>query len=367
MTKRQSGLPHDDRSSTVLTSLCNHESGDKKRAIALLVEQAIKKGQRYETVTLTDLASWPAAVEYSTLPKRLQDHVLELYTWTELRQSSMCYHTMQEAITQQFEELEKSVRDTLASELCDIHTVIEFTLRTQVLPDYITNHITGGAQTLHWESLAPGSPIQLQRQRTLLRIESKQASARVPGAKGKLLNYYDWGLDQSDTGMLHLLHRDIPSASRKRSKNFDIEEDEEEDDAVATNTITISKSTAVIASTFITAMHTAITVLGREAHPRSILCPLTSTEWNVLVNGYGIPESMLQGNKVTPRFNYATCGGVVGEVTSEWEFLKYRSAQPFFRDLYMGQVVLHGESDGTRSPEQAWCKLGSFTQGMSAH
>jgi hypothetical protein len=85
-------------------------------------------------------------------------------------------------------------------------------------------------------------------------------------------------------------------------------------------------------------MHTAIIVLGREAHPRSILCPLTSTEWNVLVNGYGIPESMLQGNKVTPRFNYATCGGVEREVTSEWQFLKYRSAQPFFRELYIGQV-----------------------------
>jgi hypothetical protein len=58
----------------------------------------------------------------------------------------------------------------------------------------------------------------------------------------------------------------------------------------------------------------------------------------VLVNGYGIPETLLQGNKVTPRFNYATCGGVAGEVTPEWEFLKYRSAQPFFRDLYIGQV-----------------------------
>jgi hypothetical protein len=278
MTKRKSGLPGDDRAAKGITSVCNHQTGDQKRAIALRVEEAIKKGQRYETVTPTDLASWPAVVEYRTLPKRLQDQVLEYYTWTELRQSSMCYHTVQAAIAQQFEELEESARDTLANDLCDIHTVIEFTLRTQVLPEYIANHTTGGAQTLHWEPLIPGSPAQLQRQRTLLKIENMQASARVPGAKGSLLDYYDWRLDQSDSGMLHLLHRDIPSASRKRSNNFDIEEDEEEDDAVATNTVSISMSTAVLASTFIRAMHTAVIVLGREAHPRSILCPLVSVE-----------------------------------------------------------------------------------------
>jgi hypothetical protein len=363
MTKRKSGMPSDDAKRGI-TSVCNHKTGDQKRAIALRVEEAIKKGQRYETVTLTDLASWPAVVEYETLPKRLQDQVLEYYTWTELRQSSMCYHTVQAAIAQQFEKLEDSARGTLANGLCDIHTVIEYTLRTQILPEYIANHTTGGAQTLHWEPLIPGSPAQLQRQRILLRIENMQASARVPGAKGSLLDYYDWRLDQSDSGMLHLLHRDIPSASRKWSKNFDIE-DEEEDDAVATNTVSISKSTAVLASTFIRAMHTAVIVLGREAHPRSILCPLVSVEWNALVSSYGIPETLLQGNKVNPRFNYATCGGAEGEATAEWELLKYRTT--LFQRLVHRTSVLRGESNGTRSPEQAWCELGCSAQGVPTH
>jgi hypothetical protein len=58
----------------------------------------------------------------------------------------------------------------------------------------------------------------------------------------------------------------------------------------------------------------------------------------MLVNGHGVPESMLQGDKVTPKFNYSTCGGVESQVNSEWEFLKYRSAGPFYKDQYIGHV-----------------------------
>jgi hypothetical protein len=84
-------------------------------------------------------------------------------------------------------------------------------------------------------------------------------------------------------------------------------------------------------------MHTAEIVLGREAHPRSIVCPLTSSEWQTLVNGYGIPEDMLQGTKVTPKFSYAKLSGTVpGEDTHQLAFLKYRTSGPFFRDVYTG-------------------------------
>jgi hypothetical protein len=173
-------------------------------------------------------------------------------------------------------------------------------------------------------------------------MELMQAHDIVSGAQGKVLDYYDWQLDASDSGMLHLLHCDIPSASRKHSTDVDVEEDDEEEYAVLsatdTATSTRSKSTIVLASTYVRAMYTAVVVLGREAHPRSILCPLTSTEWECLVTGYGVPENLLQGNKVTPRFNYAKCGGADANVNPDWEFLKYRSAQPFFRDLYTGQV-----------------------------
>jgi hypothetical protein len=73
MTKRKSGLPDDNKPKAGLTSLCNLQTGLAKRATALALDQSIKRAQRYETVNLTDLASWPTVVEYSSLPKRLQD------------------------------------------------------------------------------------------------------------------------------------------------------------------------------------------------------------------------------------------------------------------------------------------------------
>jgi hypothetical protein len=147
-------------------------------------------------------------------------------------------------------------------------------------------------------------------------------------ARGKLLNFHDWRLDKDDTGMLHLLHRDLPSASRKQTKGSDDEEEAEEEDTSTTNTATRSQSTIVLASGYVRAMHTAIVVLGREAHPRSILCPSTSSEWKILVTGYSIPENLLQGDKVTPAFDYSTCGGEEREVTSDWRWLESRTAGP---------------------------------------
>ena len=336
MTKRKSGMPDNNKSHTGLTSLYNPEC-DESREAALKIETANKRAQQYETVTLLDLSSWPTVVEYYALSKRLQEQTLEYYTWMMLR-NNMCYETEQGVIAQQFKELQDRERDALANQLCNIHTVIEYTLRSQVLPEYIKQHVTGGEQTVHWEPLVPGSAAQLRRQLTLKRIEQVQANDLIPGAPGKLLDFYDWRLDQDDTGMLHLLHRDLPSASRKQTGEPNDEEEAEEEDTSTTHTATRSQSTIVLASGYVRAMHTAIVVLGREAHPRSILCPLTSAEWKILVNGYSVPENLLQGDKVTPAFNYSTCGGEEREVNSEWRWLESRTAGLFYRDQYLSKV-----------------------------
>jgi hypothetical protein len=108
MTKRRSGLPDDNKFETGLTSLYNPKC-DESREAALRKETANKRAQRYETLTLSDLRSWPAqaadAIEYNALSKRLQEHVHELFTWTKLRESGMCYQTEQGVIAQQFEGL----------------------------------------------------------------------------------------------------------------------------------------------------------------------------------------------------------------------------------------------------------------------
>jgi hypothetical protein len=107
MTKRKSGMPDNNKSETGLTSLHNPKC-DESREAALKIDTSNERAQRHETVTLSDLSSWPAAgaIEYTTLSKRLQEQVLELYTWTKLRESGMCYQTAQGVIAQQFEELQ---------------------------------------------------------------------------------------------------------------------------------------------------------------------------------------------------------------------------------------------------------------------
>eukprot|EP00953_Heterococcus_sp_UTEX-ZZ885_P035054 18118-Heterococcus_DN1.PRE.2 len=125
----ESGLPDDNKPKAGLTSLCNFQTGLAKRATALAIEEPIKRAQRYETLNLDDLASWPAVVEYSSLPKRPQHQVLEHYIWRELRDSSMRHHTMQVDMITNFQQLRNSERNALANQLCDIQTDIEYTLR----------------------------------------------------------------------------------------------------------------------------------------------------------------------------------------------------------------------------------------------
>ena len=159
MTRAKSGLPSDDSTgnTTGLTSLCNtFESAAHLRQKALEIEQSLKLAQRYETVTLTDLALWPAySIQYKLLPKSLQQHV---------RQYFMCQQSLNAASKLGFDQLDDGAHDRLASELCDIHTIILYTLHTQVIPEYTKYHTLGGEQTVHWESIPPGSDQQRKRQ-----------------------------------------------------------------------------------------------------------------------------------------------------------------------------------------------------------
>ena len=204
MTRAKSGLPSDDSTgnTTGLTSLCNtSESAADLRQKALKIEQSLKLAQRYETLTLTDLALWPAdSIHYKTLPTSLQEHVGEYYVCEQLRNAAS---NRTSAINLQFDQLDDGAHDRLASELCDIHTIILYTLHTQVIPEYTAYHTLGGEQTVHWESIPPGSDQQRKRQLVLDRMNRMQAGSRS-GTQGLLLDYYGWRQDIGDSGTVHL-------------------------------------------------------------------------------------------------------------------------------------------------------------------
>jgi hypothetical protein len=56
-----------------------------------------------------------------------------------------------------------------------------------------------------------------------------RASSIVPEARGQLLDFYGWRLDDDDTGMLHMLLRDLPSSAKKGGDDDDEDEDKDED------------------------------------------------------------------------------------------------------------------------------------------
>jgi hypothetical protein len=154
MTCRKSGLSFDDSSTDGLTSVCNtSESAVDLRDRALKIEKAIELAQHYETVSLTDLAAWPAKFTYETLPSSLKQYVKGYYIWQQLRSAGADYHTTQAGNNQRYDRLDDTVHDRLATELCDIHIILLYTLHTQVLPEYIAYHTQGGEQTVHWESI----------------------------------------------------------------------------------------------------------------------------------------------------------------------------------------------------------------------
>jgi hypothetical protein len=118
-----------------------------------------------------------------------------------------------------------------------------------------------------------------------------------------------------------------------------LERDENDDDIeVAHRTATRSRCTRSIASGYVRTMHTAVVVLGREARPRSIICSITSLEWQTLVKGYTMPEDTMQGHLVTPKFNYADYDVDGSARCHHLDFLKYRTATTFYRNLFIGDA-----------------------------
>ena len=247
MTRAKSGLPSDDSTgnTTGLTSLCNRsESAADLRQRALETEQSLKLGQRYETAPLTELTSWPAgSVDYKLLPNPLQRHVRDYYNCVQLRNAASSESS---STNLRFDQLNESVHNGLASRVCDIHTIMVYNLFTQVIPEYIASHTLGGEQTIHWESIPPGSDQERKRQLVLDRMNSMQGGSLV-GCQGLLLDYYGWRKDIDDIGIVHLLHRDLPSSNHKVDDDEDDDEDDDDIEA-AHRTATRSKSTRSILS-----------------------------------------------------------------------------------------------------------------------
>eukprot|EP00953_Heterococcus_sp_UTEX-ZZ885_P002629 1936-Heterococcus_DN1.PRE.4 len=237
MTRRKSGLPSADESANGLTSLYNtSESAVHLRERALEVEKSIKLAQRYETVTLTDLAAWPSEYKYTSTPNTLKQQIREYYMWQQIRDgaAAACHLTTHAGINLQFDRLDDTVHDKLAAELCDIHTVMLFTLHVLVITEYIAFHTLGGEQTVHWESIPSGSGTSSKRQLVLDRMNSMQAGSRSPGL---LADYYGWSKESNDVGILHLLYRDLPDS--KHSQKID-DDDDDDDIEVAHRTATRS-------------------------------------------------------------------------------------------------------------------------------
>jgi hypothetical protein len=335
MTKRKSGLVADDSQPDGVTSLCNMSDGDDKRKAAFQISQARQRSQRYETITFTQLTEWPEGeIFYKKLSSGLQAHVIEYYVWGKLHESSDPCSSLTQ-FTEDFDDLTQEEQNSCAKRVCDIHTVFEYTLRTQIIPEYLDYHTTGGELSKHWQSIPANGAVHKYRQRTVTRMKNMPASQLVPGATGLLIDHYGWSLDPSDRGMQFMLHRDFARASTKKQKVSAIQRDEEEDsdDEVEDDTRTTTESSYKVAGSILRAMYTAVVVLRREVHPRSVLCPLTSKEWLVLTHVYGIPEHHMEGTRVIPTFDYSKIPVEASKVTHELDFLKYRSSGPFFRDL----------------------------------
>jgi hypothetical protein len=145
----------------------------------------------------------------------------------------------------------------------------------------------------------------------------------VPGATGLLIDNYGWTIE-SEEGMQFMLYRDFVGSKTDAEEDND---DEAEDD-----TRTPTSSSHKVAGSFVRAMYTAIIVLKREAHPRSTLCPLTTKEWLMLTKVYLIPEKCMKGEEERTSSEILVDAS---EVTHELDFLRYRSSERFFQDLWV--------------------------------
>jgi hypothetical protein len=181
--------------------------------------------------------------------------VKEYYTWFELRivaskpDTSFIDHYA--SISLRFEQLKVSEYDSLALKLCEIHTIILYTLHAQVIPEYIAYHTLGGDQTVHWESLSPDSETHSKRLLVLDRMNRMCANRRVESAQGLLLDYYGWRKDNDDVGILHLLYRDLPNTKGTQKRDSEDDDDDDDDIEAVHRAATRSGSTRSIASGYV--------------------------------------------------------------------------------------------------------------------
>eukprot|EP00953_Heterococcus_sp_UTEX-ZZ885_P013561 7745-Heterococcus_DN1.PRE.1 len=186
MTKRKSL----DELTDYITSMSNDFDGAGKRAAALQISKAKKVSQCYETLTFTDLAAWPDEVTYDKVNDRLKQHIKDYYVWGQLHEECTSHDLEQHS--HQFDALSIEEHDALAVKVCNIHTAIEYTVRAQVVPEYLDHHVTGGDFSKHWVNIPRDGSVHIARQRTMKRIETMPASMLLPGAEGLLIDYYDW-------------------------------------------------------------------------------------------------------------------------------------------------------------------------------
>jgi hypothetical protein len=202
MTKRKA---IDDNQTDGITSLCNDsQDGADNRAAALRISKAKKVSQCYETILFTDLAAWPDEVTYDKVTSRLKQHIRDYYLWGQLHKQHADHDL--EQYSHQFDALSIEDHNALAVKVCNIHAAIEYTVRAQVVPEYLDHHVTGGDFSKHWTSIPRGGSVYLARQRTMKRIETMPASVLVSGATDLLIDYYDWTVDRSDRAVQPSIH-----------------------------------------------------------------------------------------------------------------------------------------------------------------
>jgi hypothetical protein len=271
MTKRRA---IDDNQTDGITSLCNDsQDGADNRAAALQISKAKKTSQCYETITFRDVAAWPDEVTYDKVNSRLKQHIKEYYVWGRLHEERNSHDLQQ--YYHQFDALSIEEVDALAVKVCNIHTAIEYIARAQVVPEYFDHHVTGGDFSKHWSNIPRDGSVSLARQRTMKRIEIMPACSLVPDAEGLLIDYYDWTIDRSDKSVQHFLHRDFAKKAKKEMvHNYDADDDDDD----ASDFRTVTTSSYGVATSYLRAMHTAVIILRRKVHPRSVLAHINRVQ-----------------------------------------------------------------------------------------
>ena len=149
-----------------MTSIINTLNGVAISQAAKLAEDLIERTKHYDTITLTDLESWPAGdLLYEDLQPRQQK--LTAKNYTHLQRAG-------KRSPQQFDDLLEGDRDALARRLAR------------------STHSSASHYTRR-------SYPETARKKVLDTVNNIDESEFVPGAEGSLVDFYSMRLDASDT------------------------------------------------------------------------------------------------------------------------------------------------------------------------